>query len=361
MVESGCLVLICGIPGAGKSYLARAIYDHLLRPSKEIRDFFEGTLRYCPTPIMINFDQIERELQVSSIGMTMGESEHNKLLIWHLARLSAYERVDRILSNCGDTRYLVLIDDNFYYRSMRYKFCQLARKHRVGIISIRVDCDVSKAMARNSERESEERVKSEVIERMVRVFEDAEPGSWEKYYTVICVDDRKPLEVQLPWERIVEAWVDPPMMAEDKTAESEMQREKTEKDFLHQLDLQLRHKISAAARSWKERNEMTPDVNTESLKRFMEAINNERKRVLTILRNKGQGIPETSAGNSGDEHCSDKMQPLVVWGALNWRNECEEGRAALRHMLADRFGRNLEQILFETRSSLCEKVGELHG
>ena len=54
---------------------------------------------------------------------------------------------------------LVIVDDNLYYRSMRYAFCQLARKYRVGLLTVVVSCDVALSLQRNRERNDSERVR----------------------------------------------------------------------------------------------------------------------------------------------------------------------------------------------------------
>lgn len=69
----------------------------------------------------------------------------------------AKEEVEGTLAQGGVS--LVIVDDNLYYRSMRYAFCQLARKYRVGLLTVVVGCDVALSLQRNRERNDSERVR----------------------------------------------------------------------------------------------------------------------------------------------------------------------------------------------------------
>lgn len=68
----------------------------------------------------------------------------------------AKEEVEASLAKGGVG--LIIVDDNLYYRSMRYTFCQLARKYRVGLLTVVVDCDVALSLRRNQQRNETERV-----------------------------------------------------------------------------------------------------------------------------------------------------------------------------------------------------------
>lgn len=223
---------------------------------------------------------------------------------------------------------------------MRYKFCQLARKHQVGIITLKVECSISKAMARNDNRENADRVNPEVIERMVRRFEDAEPDSWEKHFISLCFDETFITEYSFPWKKVIDAWLDPKVSTNtmDNPEELEKQRERTEKDFMHQLDIEFRKVISKAASQWKERRAETRNLNPHDLKSFMDACNGARKQVLAMLRGKTQAFPAMYIGDTSDEAL--RIEPE----ALDWRNECDGGRLALRRVFAARFARMLEQM-----------------
>ena len=68
----------------------------------------------------------------------------------------AREEVEACLATGRDR--LIIVDDNLYYRSMRYTFCQLARKYRVGLLTVVINCDIAVALRRNGARSDAERV-----------------------------------------------------------------------------------------------------------------------------------------------------------------------------------------------------------
>ena len=85
MAGGKCFVLLVGLPGAGKSTMARALKDS------------------CQDAEVIEFDQVELELNAGAYS-----SEK-----WQASREQSMKRAKE------STAKYVILDDNFYYRSMR--------------------------------------------------------------------------------------------------------------------------------------------------------------------------------------------------------------------------------------------------
>ena len=86
------VLLLCGLPGAGKSRLVASL------PS---------------TAIPIEYDQVQDDLLLD-----------NSLEAWRTSRHVALEQLSQHLSSSSQ---LIVLDDNFYWRSMRkqvYQTCQ---------------------------------------------------------------------------------------------------------------------------------------------------------------------------------------------------------------------------------------------
>uniref|UniRef100_K3WK90 Uncharacterized protein n=1 Tax=Globisporangium ultimum (strain ATCC 200006 / CBS 805.95 / DAOM BR144) TaxID=431595 RepID=K3WK90_GLOUD len=66
---------------------------------------------------------------------------------------------------------VLLVDDNFQYRSQRKRFCQLACEVDCGFGILHVDTPVALCRQRNAARDGVARVPDAVFERMVSVFE----------------------------------------------------------------------------------------------------------------------------------------------------------------------------------------------
>ncbi|EYB82569.1 hypothetical protein Y032_0357g3394 [Ancylostoma ceylanicum] len=134
------LLLIMGLPAAGKSTLCSKL------------------LEYRPNAIIFSLDEVN--------GRWSEEFQA------HSDRKSFEQTVRLYLEqNCdNDFDGLVVVDDNFYLRSMRRPFERMARAFGLRYCCVLVDCDVQDALARNSLR-GESRVADDTILRMAREME----------------------------------------------------------------------------------------------------------------------------------------------------------------------------------------------
>ncbi|KAG7256438.1 hypothetical protein CRUP_002867 [Coryphaenoides rupestris] len=75
---------------------------------------------------------------------------------------------------------LLLLDDNFYYPSMRYEVYQLARKCSLGFCQVFLDCSVQSCTRRNQERANP--LPTDVILAMSKRLEPPNPqkNPWER-------------------------------------------------------------------------------------------------------------------------------------------------------------------------------------
>ncbi|XP_025094466.1 L-seryl-tRNA(Sec) kinase-like isoform X2 [Pomacea canaliculata] len=78
--------------------------------------------------------------------------------------------------------WLLLIDDNLYYSSMRYDYFKLSRKYNQGLCILHLFCELEMALNRNAAR-SVGRVEEAVIRAMGERFEPPDSGkrTWEKH------------------------------------------------------------------------------------------------------------------------------------------------------------------------------------
>jgi hypothetical protein len=192
------LCLVCGLPGAGKSALCRAV---------------AGAAPAGWATAHVEFDAVEAELRASQAGgsgcdrgvgarggsegvgarggseggdgSASGGAADDALRTWHAARDEAFRRAERVLAGAPAAgNVLVMADDNFYYRSMRRPFLALARRAGAGFMQVLLRCDVEEALAVNRARGTGT-VPDAVITRMAGLFEPpAEalelPGGWQQ-------------------------------------------------------------------------------------------------------------------------------------------------------------------------------------
>jgi len=149
------VILVIGLPGAGKSTLCKqlqqshALHRNLVRMSGKD----PVTIRW------ISFDKIEKE----DFG-NVQDSEFDAIR-WKTARAHVQQMVSELRESAPESTSLevVLLDDNFYYNSMRKKF------KPNGIIF--VNRPVSECIASNQQDRESGSVPDSVIDRMALLFE----------------------------------------------------------------------------------------------------------------------------------------------------------------------------------------------
>ncbi|TNV74997.1 hypothetical protein FGO68_gene16181 [Halteria grandinella] len=132
------IVLLVGIPASGKTHL-----------SQQLDDSFKNQVR------LIEYDMIERELLDGQTGFDAS--------IWQKARQIAYEKCRQAIDT--DKTQLVILDDNFYYKSMRKPYYSLSRELSIGYLEIHLQVSVEEAVKRNLQR-AINAVPQSVIENM---------------------------------------------------------------------------------------------------------------------------------------------------------------------------------------------------
>ena len=163
------LLTLCGLPAAGKSSLCRALSMHAADALEQ-----QGLVPSCVTHY-ISFDAVyERLLRRSQKGAASAASAPSAFspALWKQSRLVALQWAESIIvaarsyaasstSPSAAAPHLLLLDDNFYLRSMRRRVFQMARAHSTGLMQLHVVCDVEEAVRRNAARNQTEQQEQE--------------------------------------------------------------------------------------------------------------------------------------------------------------------------------------------------------
>lgn len=332
---------MCGVPASGKSAFASAMKRNINNTCVTCG------IRYDPI-VLIDYDEIANDIarKSSSESAHTATFSETDLQAWRDSREAALSQLETELRNYfaesdaddneGHNSLLVILDDNFFLRSMRrdaYKICQgvisglndasdyssdTARNcnmHRrcaftIGFSVVLVDTPLDVCLKRNSLRKGKTRIPEETITRMASTLERPDPssGDYQKKFEVnsftieypgnrneetdTCADDIFALfadKVQACLEAARNNPVIPPQTEEMVDPEALQQaREQTKKSRIHQADCLLRNLVGAVGRADKSMGR---------------SANNARKRVLQQVR---EDSIAADAGGDSDNGAYEK-------------------------------------------------------
>uniref|UniRef100_A0A8C5LA79 Phosphoseryl-tRNA kinase n=1 Tax=Jaculus jaculus TaxID=51337 RepID=A0A8C5LA79_JACJA len=178
------------------------------------------------------------------------------------------------------SRPLVLVlDDNFYYQSMRYEVYQLARKYSLGFCQLFLDCPLETCLQRNSQRP--QALPNETIYLMERRLEKPNPekNAWE-HNSLIIQSPACSLEASLEVTDLLLTSLDNPVKyVEDNMEQKETDRIICSTNILHKADQTLRRTVSETMKEAKDEQILPSD-----LKRLAEELNKLKAEFLEDIR-----------------------------------------------------------------------------
>lgn len=285
--SSVVLVVMSGLPGAGKSTFANTLqaafkvktpdtvvflveYDALVKriiPSEWKRQRLEV------------LDAVSHLVQTIRTGSPGREAESDKdSLSEHILRLNT----QAIRSASRSSKIVVILDDNMYYRSMRYQVFQRAIQLHAGYCQIHMAVALGTAVRQNLLRTCP--VPEEVIARMAAAFEEPNPTRYvfEQYSLVLdtvtftSVDEAMLLVFRAMEDR-------PRNVNSDEAARIAEERSKaqalTRTNLLHRADCILRLLVQTKCSLAKSQ-----EVINDDLRRVSWRAVGCRKKILQQLR-----------------------------------------------------------------------------
>uniref|UniRef100_A0A3P8TR82 Phosphoseryl-tRNA kinase n=1 Tax=Amphiprion percula TaxID=161767 RepID=A0A3P8TR82_AMPPE len=287
-----CLCVLCGLPAAGKSTLARSLlssaaqlgwraavvpYDDLI-PEESFRTrVVEESHTEWKSHRQAVLQCLEQFLKNPQVFVELPSSSQINSVAWEQC-IQALQQPEG--SKSDRAPLLFILDDNFYYPSMRYEVCQLARKYSLGFCQVYLQCGLESCISRNQSRSQP--IPTEVILDMVKrlVFPNPQKNSWEmSSISLNSTDDLSESDIQRVMELISSALRNPLSLAEDNTEQKEADRLKCATSVVHQADQACRRLISEAMKTARENH-----VHSEHMRSLAAQLNESKATFLHDLR-----------------------------------------------------------------------------
>lgn len=262
-----CIVVLVGLPASGKSTEALRICQHFNGNCINIRydDFlvvqsnknldFKGFRERMLQLV----DRLIFNLKNCSVDMIEDFFKVN-----HLARPIHIHR---------NKNFVIIIDDNNYYCSMRHEMYKIAQKNEIGFLQIFFKITLENSLKANSKRHLDKCVPVDVITRMsLRLEPPNTKNHWEKHFMEIDGGsiDLNRLEIMVG-DRVINF----------EEIKHETKVESPTNSIIHEIDLILRKRITNLMKS----------ISNDFRKMYAEELNAKRKSLLDNLRNNIVNIP----------------------------------------------------------------------
>ena len=175
--------LICGIPGIGKSYFCQKLIKDIEEKNKKNFEIY-----------YLSFDKIENINENNYLQFQQMRDDF--LIIFN-------EKINYCLENLNHKNYLILLDDNFFLKSMRKKIYnsfidkifQFEKNDNYNFFysEIFLKCN-NLEFVLNNNKKRKEKIPENIIKRMNEIFEYESPYIKNTNQKIILIENEKSLE-----------------------------------------------------------------------------------------------------------------------------------------------------------------------
>ncbi|KAM6130309.1 L-seryl-tRNA(Sec) kinase [Phoenicopterus ruber ruber] len=306
------LCVLCGLPAAGKSTLACALrrrlpqrpgwacalltYDELIPPEAFLpRE--PGAEPAGPSPLLPRWKRsrrellqcLERFLRALLTGAPLSAPAAQPAWGRFLASCRGQGLLSAAEGHAGAGRHwtpaatsrplYLILDDNFYYQSMRYEVYQLARKYSLSFCQLFLECPLEDCLQRNRLRSHP--LPDQTIYLMARKIEmpDLKKNAWERNSLILKSFDCTSEDNEQIISLLATALENPVKQNEENTEQKEADRAICAASTVHRADQACRRIISQTMKDAKEKN-----VLPSEMKSLAEELNKLKVEFLEDLR-----------------------------------------------------------------------------
>ncbi|KFB40386.1 hypothetical protein ZHAS_00007859 [Anopheles sinensis] len=291
-----CLNVLVGIPASGKTTYYQQIESTPNRTFNVVNVCYDTYIEidrkfemFCSKP---GSYKISRQTLVPSVEAIISTIMEGKVATTLDSLLCSWQHtfgkpLEISTSAVPSDDYLFLIDDNNYYRSMRWDWARMAKKLSLGFLETYFDILLPVALERNAAREHP--VSEDVITRMWTRLEKpcGKLFRWEQSSIFI----QEQLDISGILSSIENCFANPEK-ASDPPPTTSLPMEQS---AVHKLDILLRKAISKKTASIKD------SMDRHQLRSYVELLQERKNFILHEFRHVEQNVPEEMFDNLVEE------------------------------------------------------------
>lgn len=281
-----CICVVMGLPGSGKTTTCKFFID---TSHTDLAEKDTEIVYFC-------FDELAKQFQAK-------KSTYKEF------RNQVYEYIEDNLNKLlpiTDRRFVLLLDDIMYYRSMRRVYYNLCKKYKISYCQVYMKCDYHMAITRNTFRKGDDRfdrVLPESIFHMGMNLEVPSTEPWERFTCELSsATPTNPYFAEVMWNTIKSSMLCPVETVGITSYKVEDEIDTTSSP-VHQVDLILRKYISEKIVQLKRK---TPDAN---ISKFGRDLSVRKKEFMEKLKFSDLDLSQPnsfySVLDSFREFCSD--------------------------------------------------------
>ncbi|XP_075226408.1 phosphoseryl tRNA kinase [Lycorma delicatula] len=280
-----CLILLIGIPGCGKTYLTNFLVNHLSKNMFSSNSKYFSNLCVIPVSyddyISYHTDSNVMSWKQRRTDVFIGVEEFILYFKGYKNSLNSKLYVNNNYCTDNKDNMFIIIDDNMYYKSMRYEYYKLARKYEISFCQIYLEASLDKALEYNKKRDGVSIVPEQIIIKMNELIEkpNTSNNSWEQHSLTIpaFINFDEYLVLNQLYNIILSALESPVKDVIITSYENyEESKRITNCNLVHQVDVKLRNIIGNYIKQVKHNN--------SQIRYIADCVNNKRVQLLKDLK-----------------------------------------------------------------------------